>query len=47
MKWHIKLEHLELLTAYLAKFLTIKSISRSQTKSDGANKVTLPKPINA
>jgi len=47
MKWHIKLEHLDLLTTYIAKFLTIKSISRSQSKSDGASKVTLPKPINA
>lgn len=47
MKWHIKLEHLELLTTYFAKLLTIKSISRSQSKSDGANTVTLPKPINA
>jgi len=47
MKWHIKLEHLELLITYLTKLLTIKRISRSQSKSDGASKVTLPKPINA
>jgi hypothetical protein len=45
MKWHIKLEHLELLTTYLAKLLLLKESQGHNQKVMGLVRLHCPSQL--